>query len=191
MIVETQPPQSPDFNIMDLSIWYSLQSQVHRVRFAHATNGVLGVRAALHDIYDSYPSDKVVLGFGGLWANFNACFAHDGDNRYPRVSEVSCQSQTPCWTATQCGEFYKRWAPRKEGCGGGILRTIRSRVKSVSWSVCAMAVSIYSSCGHLQKKITCVSTFLIFRGSNIGNFTWFSEKNTQRFSVCNKIFFNL
>ena len=85
MIVETQPPQSPDFNVMNLSIWYSLQSQVHKVRYEHATTGVLGVRAALHDIYDAYPSEKVVLGFGGLWANFNACLAHDGDNRYPRV----------------------------------------------------------------------------------------------------------
>ena len=52
-------------------------------------------------------------------ANFNACLAHDGDNRCPRVSEGSCQSQTPCRTATQCGGFYKRWAPRKQGCGGG------------------------------------------------------------------------
>jgi hypothetical protein len=40
MIVATQPPQSPDFNVMDLSMWYSLQSQVHRVRFEHATTGV-------------------------------------------------------------------------------------------------------------------------------------------------------
>ena len=54
-----------------------------------------------------------------------------------------------------------------------------------------MAVSIYSFCGHLQKKITCVSTFLIFRGSNIGIFTWFSEKTRNGFIVCNNIFFNL
>jgi hypothetical protein len=64
----------------------------------------IGVKAVSHDIDDAYPSEKVVLGFGGLWANFNACLAHDGDKRYPKVSQgSSCQSQTPCRTATQCG----------------------------------------------------------------------------------------
>jgi hypothetical protein len=85
MIVVTQPPQSPDFNIMDLTMWYSLQSRVHKVRAKHATSGVIGVRAAVHDIFDSFDRSTVLKGYGGLYANFNACLAHDGDNRYPRV----------------------------------------------------------------------------------------------------------
>lgn len=85
MIVETLPSQSPDFNIMDLSLWYSFQTQVHKMRFEHAREGLAGVRVAMHDVYNSYDRTKVEKAFGGLWANFNACLEHNGDNRYPRV----------------------------------------------------------------------------------------------------------
>lgn len=77
----TQPPQSPDFNICDLSIFNSLQMRVNHLKDPN-DKSLIRLWEATKQCFDDYPKETIFICFGHLYANYNECLKHDGDNRY-------------------------------------------------------------------------------------------------------------
>jgi hypothetical protein len=77
----TQPAQSPDLNICDLSIFNSLQKRVDHLK-SKGDHSILALWDATEKSFEDYPKDAISVSFGHLYANYNECLKHNGDNKY-------------------------------------------------------------------------------------------------------------
>ena len=66
----TQPPQIPDFNINDLSIFDSLQKKTHKLR-RDSNQNILDLWGNVATIFEQYSMDTITIGFGHLLACCN------------------------------------------------------------------------------------------------------------------------
>jgi hypothetical protein len=77
----TQPAQSPDFNICDLAIFNALQRKTDRLK-KEANKSIDELWTVVKNVYDEYPKESIQICYGHLYANYNECLKHNGDNRY-------------------------------------------------------------------------------------------------------------
>jgi hypothetical protein len=77
----TQPAQSPDFHICDLALFNSLQKRVDRIK-DQADKTLDMLWNVTKEVFDSYPKETIQICYGHLYANYNECLKHDGDNRH-------------------------------------------------------------------------------------------------------------
>lgn len=77
----TQPAQSPDFNICDLAIFNSLQKRTDRLK-KQSDHSIDGLWDAVQNVFQQYPKEIIEICYGHLYANYNQCLKHAGDNRY-------------------------------------------------------------------------------------------------------------
>ena len=66
----TQPLQSPDFNIDDLSIFNSLQKKTYNL-YRDCNQNILDLWGKVATIFEPYPTDTNAIGFGHLFACYN------------------------------------------------------------------------------------------------------------------------
>jgi hypothetical protein len=81
MEYRTQPAQSPDFNICDLAIFNSLQKRVDRIK-EDSDRSLESLWEITKKVFDDYPKETIEICYGHLYANYNECLLHHGDNRY-------------------------------------------------------------------------------------------------------------
>ena len=70
ILYTTQPPQSPDFNINDLSIFNSLQKKTYKLR-RDSNQNILDLWEKVATIFEQYPTETIVIGFGHLFCCYN------------------------------------------------------------------------------------------------------------------------
>jgi hypothetical protein len=76
-----QPPNSPDLNICDLSIFYAMEKQVHRIkRRGHGT--IQGLADATTQVYNDFSRDTIEIAYGHQWAVFNEILRTEGSNDF-------------------------------------------------------------------------------------------------------------
>lgn len=76
--LETQPAQSPDTNINDLSIFASLQAQQRK----SWTTDIDELKAAVKSVWDSYPVDTIRLAWNTLFNAYTRILKCNGDNDF-------------------------------------------------------------------------------------------------------------
>jgi hypothetical protein len=76
----TQPPNSPDLNILDLGLFASLKSKVWAMKF-RATNIELLVQK-ITAAFEDYPSETLTHIWAQLYAIYNAVLKQSGGNKY-------------------------------------------------------------------------------------------------------------
>lgn len=82
----TQPSQSPDFNICDLALFNSLQKRTDRLK-AEGEESLVVLWEVVQRVFIEYEKETIQVCYGHLYANYNECLAHDGDNRYKNPHE--------------------------------------------------------------------------------------------------------
>ena len=78
LTIETQPAQSPDLNLSDISNFASLQAQ-QRNRW---TTDVDGLIKAVDAIWAAYPWETIERAWLTLFGVYNLILEHDGDNDF-------------------------------------------------------------------------------------------------------------
>jgi hypothetical protein len=78
LILETQPAQSPDLNLCDLSIFASLQARQQQVW----TTTVDGLIKAVGEVWDAYDWQSVERAWFVLFGVYDLILEHKGDNGY-------------------------------------------------------------------------------------------------------------
>ena len=76
--VETQPPQSPDLNLNDLSIFASLQAQQR----ATWTYNIKDLLVAVQAVWEGYKWHTIELAWQTLFNVYNCILETDGDNNF-------------------------------------------------------------------------------------------------------------
>ena len=76
IIVDTQPAQSPDLNILDLGFFHSLKVNVGHLK--HRARNIANVQQA----YEEYDYDTLNRVWAHLFACYNCILAVDGCNQY-------------------------------------------------------------------------------------------------------------
>jgi hypothetical protein len=75
-----QPPQSPDFNICDLSFFPAIQSIFYKQENVNNRHRLI---AAVEESFRIYDCNKLNRAFLSLFQNYNCVLKHHGDNKYP------------------------------------------------------------------------------------------------------------
>ena len=78
LIVETQPAQSPDVNLCDLSIFASLQSRQQEVW----TKDVQSLVAAVEEVWENYPWQAIERSWITLFGVYDQILLHRGGNDF-------------------------------------------------------------------------------------------------------------
>lgn len=93
--LETQPAQSPDLNINDLSFFHSIASLTKKKK----PKTTLDLIKLVQDEYDAYPPDKLNRMWLTHQAVMNEILEHDGDNDYKlphlKKSQLERQGRLP------------------------------------------------------------------------------------------------
>lgn len=81
-----QPPNSPDFNINDLTFFRSLDQQANKLKSQAANDqryhGIAGLMEVVSLAFEEYNPDKIEAGFGTLFAVFRKVLDHRGGNNF-------------------------------------------------------------------------------------------------------------
>jgi hypothetical protein len=77
----TQPPKSPDLNILDLGLFNALQARYYDLA---TKNGVELITMA-EERYEEYPPSKINRLFLTLQTIFNSILENNGDNQFKIV----------------------------------------------------------------------------------------------------------
>lgn len=77
----SQPPNSPDLNMCDLTIFNSLCHDADRIKGGNHGN-IMGLKESVMQAFAEYDSKKISIGFGYLYACMNCILKLEGDNRY-------------------------------------------------------------------------------------------------------------
>ena len=80
IIVETQPAQSPDLNILDLGFFHSLK--VHVGHLKHRARNMAELIENVKQAYEEYDYDTLNHVWAHLFACYNCILAVDGGNQY-------------------------------------------------------------------------------------------------------------
>jgi hypothetical protein len=78
VVVETQPAQSPDLNLCDLSIFASLQARQQQIW----TATVDGLIKAVGDVWEDYGWEAIERAWFVLFGVYDLILEHQGDNKY-------------------------------------------------------------------------------------------------------------
>lgn len=78
LIVETQPAQSPDVNLCDLSIFASLQSRQQQIW----TKDVANLVAAVEQVWEEYPWETIERSWVTLFGVYDEILKHRGGNDF-------------------------------------------------------------------------------------------------------------
>ena len=74
----TQPPQSPDLNILDLGLFNALQAQYYN----EAPKDSIEIITMVQKTYDEYPANKINRLWVTLQSIYNCIIENHGDNNY-------------------------------------------------------------------------------------------------------------
>lgn len=80
IVVDTQPAQSPDLNILDLGFFHSLK--VHVGHLKHRARNMVQLMANVREAFDDYDYDTLNRVWAHLFACYNCILAVNGDNQY-------------------------------------------------------------------------------------------------------------
>jgi len=88
---ETQPPNSPDLNILDLAIFNSIQKRVDKLKFN--CSNLVDFADKVEEIFNNYDKETLQSCFGHLYSCYNQILIHLGSNQY---SSPHCGIRTKC-----------------------------------------------------------------------------------------------
>lgn len=87
----TQPTRSPDTNALDLGIWHSMKSRVHKVRYDRNAEESMNQRIinAVDEMWDNYPgTEKLTAIFQTLLAVHSEIIAANGGNSFKQPRKM-------------------------------------------------------------------------------------------------------
>lgn len=96
IVVQPQPAQSPETNVLDCGFFYSLANRISKVeRDAFGAEDLNGLWQTLQKVYDGYTSTDIARYWRTKTAMARQIFLHEGQNGFPLPHSVAWRESLP------------------------------------------------------------------------------------------------